>query len=47
MIFSKWLLDEELAKNSFLPFEVISTIVASRNREIRMKMLSKIEILSF
>ena len=47
IIFSKWLVDEELAKNSSLHFELISTIVASRNRKIGMKMLIKIEILSF
>ena len=47
IIFSKWLVDEELAKNSSLHFELISTIVASRNRKIGMKMLIKIEILLF
>ena len=47
MIFSKWLVEEELAKNSSLQFELISTIVASTNWEISMKMLIKIEILSF
>ena len=49
MIFSNWLpvVDEELAKNSSLQFELISTIVALRNCEIGMKMLIKIEILSF
>ena len=47
IIFFKWLVDEELAKNSSLHFELISTIVASRNREISMKMLIKIETLSF
>ena len=47
MIFSKWLVDEELAKNSSLHFELISTIVASKDCEIRTKMLIKIEILSF
>ena len=44
IIFSKWLVDEELAKNSSLHFEFISTIVASRDCEIGMKMLIKIEI---
>ena len=47
MIFSKWLVDDELAKNSSLHFELISTIVASRDCEISMKMLIKIEILAF
>ena len=47
MIFSKWLVDDELAKNSSLHFELISTIVASRDCEIGMKMLIKIEILAF
>ena len=46
MIFSKWLVDEELAKNSSLQFELISTIVVSRIFKIGMKMLIKIEILS-
>ena len=47
MIVFKWLVDEELAKNSSLHFELISTIVASKDREIGMKMLIKIEILAF
>ena len=47
MIFSKWLVDEELAKNSSLHFELISTIVAPRDCEIGMKTLIKIEILAF
>ena len=47
MIVSKWLVDEELSKNSSLHFESISTIVASIDCEIRVKMLIKIEILSF
>ena len=47
MIFSRWLFDDELAKNSSLHFELISTIVASMNCEICMKMLIKIKILSF
>ena len=33
MIVSKWLVDEELAKNSSLHFELISTIAASRDWE--------------
>ena len=47
MIVSKRLVDEELSKNSSLHFEIISTIVASKDCEIRTKMLIKIEILSF
>ena len=47
MIVSKWLVDEELAENSFPHFELISTIVASRDCKISMKMLIKIEIPSF
>ena len=47
MIFSKSLVDEELAKNSSLHFELISTIVASRDCKICMKMLIEIEILAF
>ena len=48
MIVSKWLVNEKLAKNSSLHFELISTIVmvASRDCEIGMKMLIKIEILA-
>ena len=47
MIFSKWLVDEELAKNSSLHFELISTILESMHCKIIMKMPIKIEILSF
>ena len=47
MIVSKWLVDEELVKNSSLHFELISAIVAPKDCEIRMKMLIKIEILAF
>ena len=47
MIVSKWLVDEELSKNSSLHFELISTIVASKDCEIRMKLLIEIEILPF
>ena len=47
MIISKWLVDEELSKNSSLHFELISTIVASRDCEISLKMLIEIEILAF
>ena len=47
MIVSKWLVDEELAKNSTLHFELISAILETMHCEIRMKMLIKIEILSF
>ena len=47
MLVLKWLVDEELSKNSSLHFELIGTIVASKDCEIRMKMLIKIEILSF
>ena len=44
MIFSKWLLDEELrlAKNSSIYFELISTMLASMDCDISMKMLIKI-----
>ena len=47
MIFSKELVDEELAKNSSLHIELISTILESMPCEMSMKMLVKIEILSF
>ena len=44
MIISKRLVAAELSKNPSLHFEFISTIVASRDCEIGMKMLIKIEI---
>ena len=47
MIVSKWLVDEELAKDSSRLFELISTIMQSMHCKISMKMLIKIEILSF
>ena len=47
MIVFKWLVDVELAKNSSFHFELISTFVVSRDCEIGMKMLIKIEILAF
>ena len=44
MIVSKWLVDEKLAQNSSLHFELISTILELMHCEIRMKMLIKIKI---
>ena len=47
MIVSEWLVNEELAKNSSLHFELISTIVASRDWEISMKCSSKSRFFHF
>ena len=46
-IFSKWLVDEELVKNSSLHFELISTILESMHCEISMKMLIKVGFFHF
>ena len=47
MIVSKWLVDEKLAQNSSLHFELISTILESMHCEFRMKILIKIEVFHF
>ena len=44
MIFSKWLVDEELAQKTSIQFKLIRTIV---NCDISIKMLVKVEILAF
>ena len=49
MIFSKWLVDEELAKKSSRHFELISTIVVKglRDQHENAHQKIKIEILAF
>ena len=47
MVFFKWLVDEELAKNSIFFFELNRSIEASRDCEIGMQMLIEVKILAF